>query len=76
MKIRLSDVASGQCFVGSRNKKLRKKMPDGRSATIDRKGKVRNRAAKGDPLVDLVGCPLPYLGIGVRAHSGRIIEIG
>ncbi len=75
MKIRLSEVTAGQCFLSGK-KGVRKKRSDGRVAVVDRKGRVRSRVPKRDPIVELVGCPLKYLGIDVRAHSGRVMEIG
>lgn len=73
MKIRVSDVPPLSCFF--QGKKLRKKLEDGKIATVT-KGKVRSRFPKGDPEVELTGCPLEMLGIGMKNHPETLVQIG
>ncbi len=74
MKIYLSEIADNGCYRHRR--KIRKKLADGRSASISPKGKVSLRTLKGDPEVVPVPCPLKYLGVGLRRHPDTVVEIG
>lgn len=74
MKVRLSDIPVGGCF--QHGKWTKKKVGDGKTATVGLSGKVKTRKLKGDPEVEPVACPLKYLGVGLRRHPEGVIEIG
>lgn len=73
MKVRVSDVAVGQCFLQGRS--VKKKVADDK-ASIVKNGKVRSRKIKGDPEVEQTSCPLEMLGIGMSRHPEMVVEIG
>lgn len=74
MKVRLSEVPVGSCF--QHGKGTKKKIGDGKTASVGLGGRVKTRAIKGDPEVEPVACPLKYLGVGLRRHPEGVIEIG
>jgi len=77
MKIQLSGVPVGSCYLHGKKSEIRKKLEDGRSASINGRGKVRYGKPKGDPEVEMIeACPLRYLGVGLRRHPDAVVEIG
>ncbi len=75
-KTKYSELPSGACFQRGKRKGVRKKLPDGRVVSISARGKVTTRAMKGDPKVNIVSCPLKFLGTGLRRVPDAVIEIG
>jgi hypothetical protein len=76
MKMKFSEILSGSCFQRGKRGGIRKKLPDGRVATVSKTGKAKMRALKGDPEVETVSCPLNLLGVGLRKNPDAVIEIG
>lgn len=78
MKVRLSGVPVGSCYLHGRGASIKKKLDDGKAAVVnDGSGKVRIRKVKGDPNVEMIeACPLRYLGVGLRRHPDAVVEIG
>jgi hypothetical protein len=75
LKLRLSEVSVGGCFRGKKGT-IGKKVEGDRIATIQKGGKVRMRAQKGDPEVEPIACSLRFIGVGMRQHPSEIVEIG
>jgi len=75
MKIRLSEIIEGSCFIGRNNREM-KKTDDGRIASISPAGRVTIKKAKGNPEVEQQICSLKYLGVGLRRHPDLVVEIG
>ncbi len=73
MKVRASEVSIGSCFLQGRS--LKKKVADDKALTV-KNGKASTRKLKGDPEVELTGCPLEMLGLGMSRHPEVIVEIG
>lgn len=74
MKIKASEMPVGSCFR-SRSGRTAKKLPDGRCATVDAKGRIRKGKCPRAGRYETVSCPLSLLG----AHLGtptRMVEIG
>lgn len=77
MKIRLSGVPVGSCYLQGRGASIKKKLEDGKAAVVGGTGKVKIRKVKGDPEVEMIeACPLKYLGVGLRRHPDAVVEIG
>ena len=76
MKMPFSELSPGSCFQRGKRGGVRKKLENGRVLAISNKGKKRVRALKGDPSIEVVSCPLKFLGAGLRKAPGSIIEIG
>jgi hypothetical protein len=77
MKVHLSGVPVGSCYLHGRGVDVKKKLGDGRSVIVTEAGKTRYRKLKGDPQVEMIeACPLRYLGVGLRRHPDAIVEIG
>ena len=76
MKIRLSELSAGSCFLRGRKGKVEKKVEGDRIASRGKAGKVRTRPVRGDPEVQSVSCPLWAIGIGMRHNPSEIVEIG
>jgi hypothetical protein len=74
IRTKLSGVVPGQCYL--RGRALRKKLGDGRSAEVGRDQRVRVHAERGDPEVSVVPCPLKYVGVGLRGHPEKVVEMG
>lgn len=74
MKLPLSQIPVGNCFL--QGKKERKKVGDGKVASIGGKGRVSTRGVKGDPEVEQTPCSLRFLGVGLRRHPDAVVEIG
>lgn len=74
MKIPLSQVPVGDCFIQGR--KMRKKVADGKALSISGRGRQTTRSVKGDPMVEQRGCELKFLGAGMRKHPETLIQIG
>lgn len=77
MKVRFTDIVVGSCFVG-KNGRTRKKISERQAASRrNSDGLVDKRKVKGNPEVEqLPACPLELLGVGLRRHPERVIEIG
>jgi hypothetical protein len=76
MKVRLSEVPIGSCYLGKKSQIL-KKVDEGKASTIALSGRVSTKRTKGDPEVEMIeACPLKYLGIGLRRHPDLVVEIG
>lgn len=75
MKIKLSDLPIGSCFIKGKGKVM-KKVADGKVASTGKNGKARTRSQKGDPYVEQKGCTLHLIGIGMRRHPDEVVEIG
>jgi len=76
MKIRFTDLQVGSCFVG-KNGKVRKKVSERQAADIRESDRVvSKRKVKGNPEVESAFCPLELLGVGLRRHPERVVEIG
>lgn len=73
MKVRLSEIPAGTCFL--QGKKTKKKVEGDRIATMNGK-RVKYRKQRGDPAVQPVPCPLRYFGVGLRRHPEHVVEIG
>lgn len=76
MKIRFTDLVVGSCFV-DKNGKTKKKVSERKWA--DRResdGVVSTRKMRGNPQVESAFCPLNLLGVGLRRHPDRVVEIG
>lgn len=76
MKVRLSEIPVGSCYVQGRKGETKKKVSDGKVASIGKTGKVSTRKMRGDPEVEPSTCPLRYLGVGLRRHPDQVVEIG
>ena len=76
MKMKFSELPPGSCFTTKRGRTLRKKVDGSKVITVTKKGRVRTRAQKGDPVVDTKGCPINFLGAGLRKHPEEVVEIG
>lgn len=76
MKTKYSDLPVGACFHRGKRGAVRKKLQDGKAVSVSNKGRVRTQAVKGDPNVNMVSCPLKFLGAGLRKVPGVVIEIG
>lgn len=77
MKIRFSEVPPLTCFLHGRKRQEKKKLEDGRVATIGKSGKVSMRDMKGDPPVEQKEtCSIRYLAVGLRRHPDEVVEIG
>lgn len=74
MKIHLSQIPVGDCFLQGRT--VRKKVDDGKALSIGARGRTSTRKVKGDPEVEILTCPLKFLGAGMRKHPEAIIQIG
>jgi hypothetical protein len=74
VKVHLSEVPIGSCFLHGKGTK--KKIGDNRTASVALNGRIKTRNIKGDPEVDPVACPLKYLGVGLRRHPDQVVEIG
>lgn len=76
MKIRLSEVPVGSCFLGKKDK-IFKRLEDGKAASINPAGRVSTKKTSGDPEVEMIeACPLKFLGVGLRRHPDLVVEIG
>lgn len=76
MKIRFSEVPAQTCFFHGRKGQEKKKLEDGKVATIGKSGKVSMRPMKGNPKVEQKTCSLRYLAVGLRRHPDEVVEIG
>ncbi len=76
MKIKFRDLSPGNCFKRGKKGRPQKKLDDGRVLTATATGKQRSRKVKGNPNIEPVSCPLPFLGAGLRTTPGHIVEIG
>ena len=76
LKVKLSELPAGSCFVNGRKKTVRKKLADGRVVVVGKGGRVRTRDVKGNPTVSPTSCPLKYIGVGLRRHKETVVEIG
>ncbi len=76
MKMKFSDLPAGSCFTTKRGRTVRKKVDGSKVVTVTKKGHVRTRAQKGDPTVATKGCPITFLGVGLRRHPEEVVEIG
>ena len=76
MKMDFYELPVGSCFTSGRSKGIKKKVGDDRIATVSKKGRVRTRAVKGNPKVQSSGCPIKYIGVGMRKHPDVVVEIG
>jgi len=77
MKVKFSGLPVGSCFVGGRGKgRVRKKVEDGRYASVGKSGKAKSRDQRGDPDVQSIPCPLNYIGVGLRGTPEQVVEIG
>lgn len=78
MKVRLSNVPAGSCYLHGRGSAVKKKLEDGRWVAVSEgTGKTRYRKIKGNPEVEMIeACPLRYLGVGLRRHPETVVEIG
>lgn len=74
VRVRISGLPAGSCFVSG--KTVKKKLADGTVLTVDKKGRIRKRAQKGDPSVRPTSCPLRYIGAGMLKHPESVVEIG
>ncbi len=74
MKIRLSELPVGTCFLQGRKKK--KKVDDDRIGFFMGGHRARFRKIRGDPEVEQVPCDLRLFGLGLRRHPEVVIEIG
>lgn len=76
MKIKFRELSPGNCFKRGKKGRPQKKIDDGRVLTSTPKGKQRSRKVKGNPSIEPVSCPLPFLGAGLRNTPDGIVEIG
>jgi hypothetical protein len=77
MKVKLTDVPVGSCYLNGRDQKIRKKLSEQKAAIVSDAGKVSIRKTKGNPEVEMIeACPLKYLGVGLRRHPDAVVEIG
>lgn len=76
MMMRFSELPAGSCFVTKRGRTVRKKLDGSKVVTVSAAGRVRTRNQKGDPNVNSLGCPLTFLGVGLRKHPEQVVEIG
>ena len=77
MKVKLSELAPGSCFLRGRKRlKLEKKVEGDRIASRGKGGRIRTRPVRGDPEVESVSCPLWAIGVGMRHHPDEVVEIG
>jgi hypothetical protein len=74
VKVRISNLPDNACF--RQRGRVKKKLVEGRAASIRANGRVNIRKLKGDPEVEHVPCPLRYLGVGLRRHPEQVVEIG
>jgi hypothetical protein len=75
MRIRLSGLPVGSCFLGKK-RKMAKKVSDEDVLVVGKGGKERRRKVKGDPEVEPSPCALEYIGRGMRRHPDQVVEIG
>lgn len=76
MKIKLSGLPVGSCFIG-KNGEMKKKVAEKKVAKVNElSGKVSMRKVKSDPEVEPSPCALRYLGVGNRMHPDMLIQIG
>lgn len=76
MKMKLSGLPIGSCFVG-KNGETKKKVGDKKIAKVhEMSGRVSTRKVKTDPEVEPAPCPLRYLGVGNRMNPEMLIQIG
>lgn len=77
MKIRFTEIPLQGCFVDGKGRE-KKKIAENRMVDVgESDGKVRYRKVKGNPEVEpMDACPLRLLGVGLRRHPERVIEIG
>lgn len=74
MKVRVSEIAVGNCFI--QGKKEKKKVGDDKCSTVAMNGRVSTRTIKGDPEVEYTTCSLKYLAVGLRRHPEAVVQIG
>lgn len=75
MKVRISDLPVGSCFLAPKGGR-KKKVSDEKVATVKENGKVSYRKLKTDPEVEPTPCEIRELGVGLRRHPDFMVEIG
>lgn len=77
IKLRLSELPEGSCFLKGRGKTVHKKSRNGRTVSVGKGGRIRARAERRDPFVrPLSSCPLNLIGVDMVKHPESVIEIG
>lgn len=76
MKVKLTELAVGSCFLAGRNGAMQKKVGERRIAVVNESGRIRYRKQKGDPEVEPSPCSVRYLGVGLRKNPETVVEIG
>lgn len=75
MKMRLSELPVGNCFISAKGGR-KKKVSDDKVATVKDNGKVSYRRLKTDPEVEPTACQVREIGVGLRRHPDMVVEIG
>lgn len=76
MKVTLSELPVGSCFLQGKGKTIKKKIEGEKTATVAMNGRVKTRKVRGNPQVEPVPCTLRLFGVGLRRHPDQVVEIG
>lgn len=76
MKVNLSELPVGSCFLQGSKHAMKKKIEGDRTAIVMGNGRVKMRKVRGNPQVEPVPCTVRFLGVGLRRHPEQMVEIG